>query len=81
MDAPDGLVGQAFSVELCSQKSAALLGLGVELLDVSGGQLVQGDLSQSRDDVLVDAPLIGHLGVGAQVGLLIVLVPVTEPIT
>ena len=42
MDAPNGLIGQSIAVELCPQQSAALLGLGVELLDVSGGQLVQG---------------------------------------
>ena len=71
MDAPDGLVGEALSIELGAQQPPALFQIGVELLDVSGGQLVQLDTAQGGDDVLVDPPLIGHLGVGPEVRFLI----------
>ena len=65
MDAPDGLVGESLAVELDSEEPAALLKLGVELLNIIGGQLVQLGVAQCRDDVLVNAPLVGHLGIGA----------------
>ena len=80
MDAPDGLVGEPLSIELRAQPPPTLFQAGIELLDVPGGQLVQLDIAQGRDDVLVDPPLIGHLGVGPEVRLLIVLVPVVQPV-
>ena len=39
MDAPDGLIGKSLSVKLGSEEPAVLLEIGVELLDVVGGQL------------------------------------------
>ena len=52
VDAPDGLVRKAVTIELRPEESAALLELGVELLDIVGGQFVQLSISQSRDDML-----------------------------
>ena len=43
MDAPDGLVGEPLSIEFLAQQSAVLLKMGIELLDVPSGQLVQLD--------------------------------------
>ena len=80
MDAPNGLVGQTFAVEFCPQQSATFFEICVELLDISCGQLVQLDTSESRDDVLIDPALIGHLGVGAEVCFLISLVPEVQPV-
>ena len=54
--------------------------MGIELLDVPGGQLVQMDITQGGNGVLVEPLLIGHLGVGPEVRLLIVLVPVIQPV-
>ena len=48
VDAPDGLVGETLSIELRAQQSAVLLEMGIELLDVPGGQLVQLDTAQRR---------------------------------
>ena len=62
MDAPDGLVGETLSLEFCAQQSAILPKMGLELLDVPGGQLVQLDTAQGGGDVVVDPPLIGHRG-------------------
>ena len=41
MDAPDGLIGETFAIELGTKESAALFEPGVELLNIVGGQLVQ----------------------------------------
>ena len=40
VDAPDGLVGQALAIELGAKQPAVFLEIGVESLNVSGGQLV-----------------------------------------
>ena len=80
VDAPDSLVGETFTIEVSSEKSAALFEPGVELLNIVGGQLVQLGAAQCGDDVLIDAPLIRHLGVGAKVGLLVTLIPKIQPI-
>ena len=61
VDAPDGLVGKTFAVELGPEEPTALLEPGIELLNVIGGQFVQLGLAQRRDDMLVDAPFVGHL--------------------
>jgi len=79
--APDCLVGQALTVELCPDESAALFELGIELLNVVGGQFVHLNISQHRDDVLINAPLIGHLCIGPEIGLLVALIPKVQPIT
>ena len=67
VDAPNSLVGKTFAIEFGPEKPAILLEIGVELLDVVGSQLVQLDAAQFGDDVLINAPLIGHLGIGAEV--------------
>ncbi len=51
------------------------------MLDVPGGQLVQLYAAQGGDDVLVNPPLIGHLGVGPEACPLIGLIPVVQPVT
>ena len=79
VDAPGGLVGQALAIELGAKQPAVFLEIGVESLNVSGGQLVQLDTAQGGNDVLVDPPLIGHLGVGPEVRFFIGLVPVLQP--
>jgi len=81
VDAPDGLVGETLSIEFCAQQSAILPKMGIELLDVPGGQLVQLDTAQGGDDVLVDPPFIGHLGVRTETRFLVVLVPMIQPST
>ena len=40
VDAPDGLVGQALAIELGAKQPAVFLEIGVESLNVPGGQLV-----------------------------------------
>ena len=64
MDASDGLIGETFAIELGPEEPAALLEFGVELLDIISCQLVQLSAAQCRDDVLLNAPFLGHLGVG-----------------
>ena len=81
VDASDSLIGETCTIELLAQQSAVLLEMGIELLDVPGGQLVQLDIAQGRNDVLIDPPLVGHLGVGPEGCLLIVLVPVIQPVS
>ena len=80
MDAPDSLIGETFAIEFGAEKSTALFEPGVELLDIVGGELVQLGAAQCGDDVLIDAPLVGHLGVRPKVGLLIALIPKIQPI-
>ena len=53
--------------------------MGIELLNVPGGQLVQLDIAQGGDDVLIDPSLIGHLSVGPEVRFFIGLIPVIQP--
>ena len=80
VDTSDGLVGKTFAVELGPEEPTALLEPGIELLNVIGGQFVQLGLAQRRDDMLVDAPFVGHLGVGAEIWLFIALIPEVQPI-
>ena len=58
MDAPNGLIGEPFTIELCSKEPTVLFEFRIELLNVVGGQLVHLNISQHRDDVLINAPLI-----------------------
>ena len=79
MDAPDGLIREAGPIELGAGQTSALFQICVELLDVPGGQLVQRDSAQGGDDVLIDPPLVGHLGVGPEICLLVLLIPAVQP--
>ena len=58
MDATNSLIGEPFAIELCTEKPAVLFESGIELLNVVGGQLVYLNISQCRDDVLINAPLL-----------------------
>lgn len=39
VDAPNGLIGESFAIELCPEEPAALFESGIELLDIVGGSL------------------------------------------
>ena len=80
MNASNRLVRETFAIELCAKQPAIFLEIGVEFLNVCGGQLVQLDLSQSRGYVLVNSPFIGHLSIGAEIRFLVPLIPEVQPI-
>lgn len=80
MDAADGLVGKSLAVLFLPEQTAILFEPGVELLDVAGGEFVQRNRAQVRDDVLIDPPFIGHLGVGAKIWLFVGLIPKVQPL-
>ena len=80
VDAADGLVGKSLTVLFLPEQTAILFESGVELLDVAGGEFVQRNRAQVRDDVLIDPPFIGHLGVGAKIWLFVGLIPEVQPL-
>ena len=80
VDAADSLVGKSFAVLFLTKQTAILFEPGVELLDVAGGEFVQRNGAQVRDDMLIDPPFIGHLGVGAKVWLFTGLIPEVQPL-
>ena len=75
MDAADSLVGESFAVLLLTEQATILLEPCVELLDITGGEFAQWDLTQIWDNVLIDPPFIRHLGVWTEVWLFMGLVP------
>lgn len=75
MDTSDGLVRKPFAVDFRSKEPAALFEVGVELLNVRSRQLVQSDVAQVWNDVLIDAALVGHLGIGPEILLFVGPVP------
>ena len=80
MDASDRLVRETFIVELGAYQPVALFKGHIQFLHVCRSQLVQLGAAQSRDDMLIDSPLIGHLGVGSEVWLLVPLIPEVQPV-
>lgn len=80
MDAADSLVGKSFAILFLPEQTAILFKPGIELLDISGGKFVQWSGAQVWDDVLIDPPFIGHLGVGAKIWLFVGLVPEVQPL-
>ena len=81
MDAADRLVREPLTVEFGADQPSGFFGICIEFLNFMGGQLVQLDVPQGRDDVLIDPPLIGHLRVGSETCFLIGLIPVIQPVT
>ena len=77
--APDRAFGQSRTVEVRSIQPPAVLELVVKLLEVCLCQLIQGDLSQGRDDVPVDPQLILLLGAGPESGHRAGLIPAIQP--
>ena len=71
VDAADSLVGKSFAILFLPEQTAILFKPGIELLDISGGKFVQWSGAQVWDDVLIDPPFIGHLGVGAKIWLFV----------
>ena len=51
----------------------------VELLQVVLGELLQWNITQSRNDMTIDTLLVGHLGIGPKRRFLISLIPVIQP--
>lgn len=80
VDAADSLVGKSFAVLFLTKQTAILFEPSVELLDVAGGEFVQRNGAQVRDDMLIDPPFIGHLGIGAKVWLFTGLIPEVQPL-
>ena len=80
VDAADSLVGKSLAVLFLPEQTAILFEPGVELLDVAGGEFVQRNRAQVRDDVLIDPPFIGHLGVGTKIWLFVGLIPEVQPL-
>ena len=80
VDAADSLVGKSFAILFLPEQTAILFKPGIELLDISGGKFVQWSGAQVWDDVLIDPPFIGHLGVGAKIWLFVGLVPEVQPL-
>ena len=70
----------AIAILFLSEQTAILFEPSVELLDVAGGEFVQRNRAQVRDDVLIDPPFIGHLGVGAKIWLFVGLIPKVQPL-
>ena len=58
VDTPNGLIREPFAVELSSKKPAIFFELRIELLNVVGSQLVHLNISQRRDDALINTPLV-----------------------
>ena len=80
VDAADSLVGKSFAILFLPEQTAILFKPGIELLDISGGKFVQWSGAQVWDDVLIDPPFIGHLGVGAKIWLFVGLIPEVQPL-
>ena len=80
VDATDSLVGKSFAILFLPEQTAILFKPGIELLDISGGKFVQWNGAQVWDDVLIDPPFIGHLGVGAKIWLFVGLIPKVQPL-
>ena len=80
MDAADSLAGKSFAILFLPEQTTILFESGVELLDVAGGEFVQWNGAQIRDDVLIDPPFIGHLRVGAKIWLFVGLIPEVQPL-
>ena len=72
-------VRQSGAIPLRLEKPSALFEADIELLEVSGGKLNQRDLSNFRNDVLVDAVFIVCLGLGADRWLTVTPIPVIQP--
>ena len=60
---------------------STLLEVVVKPLDLDGGQLVQGNISNSGDDVVLDVVGVVGFGVGPDAGLGVDLVPRPHPRT
>ena len=80
VDAADSLAGKSFAILFLPEQTAILFKPGIELLDISGGKFVQWNGAQVWDDVLIDPPFIGHLGVGAKIWLFVGLIPKVQPL-
>ena len=68
--------GEVFALD-----SPSFLEIVVKPLDLDGGQLVQGNISNSGDDVVLDVVRIVRFGVGPDAGLGVDLVPRFHPRT
>ena len=67
--------------EVFALNPSTLLEVVVKPLDLNGGQLVQGNISNSGDDVVLDVVRIVRFGVGPDAGLGVDLVPRFHPRT
>lgn len=77
---PHHPVGQARTELLHPDQPSAGFQLCVELLEITLGQLVQLDLSDLRNDVLVDPFLVTELGIQPELGFAVVLIPEVQPV-
>ena len=82
VDAPHHSGAETFVLEfrkILALDSPALLEGVVKPLDLNGGQLVQGNISDSGDDVVLDVVGVVRLCVGPDAGFGVDLVPRPHP--
>ena len=82
VDAPHHSGAEAFIPEfgeIFALNSSALLEVVVKPLDLNGGQLVQGNISDSGDDVVLNVVGVVGFCVGADAGFGVDLVPCPYP--
>ena len=68
-------------MHVCPDNSSALFQIGVELLEVILRELVELNMSQSREDVQIDPMLIGNHSAFTNTRLTVSFVPEFQPVT